>query len=699
MIQLSDNAIKTLSKRYFLKDKNGNCIEDWELLCLRVSSFISQDEKEEDKKKWCDIYFDMMYNLRFIPNTPTIVNAGKKDGQLAACFVLPIEDDIKSIMKTLTDTVIIHKSGGGTGFNFSKLRPKNSRVNTTSGVASGPVSFMKMYNAATEEIKQGGARRGANMAILRIDHPDILEFINCKSDQGKFNNFNISVAITDKFMESLKNKSSYKLISPIDGSVVGELKAEDVFNKIVENAHNNGEPGLFFIDTANHSNCYGEINATNPCGEQPLRDYEACTLGSMNISAYVNNGTFNETLFRDDVSKATRFLDSVISLNCYPIEEIKKSHLETRKIGLGIMGLADFFIKMNVVYGSNESYSLAENIYKILNDVSKKTSAVLGREKGICDACKSLGIERRNLYTTTIAPTGSISIIAGCSGGIEPLFMIGFVRNILDNDKLKEFHMIFREMMGDKLTPEIENKIIGISSIQNVLEIPNKIKRLFVTASDVTIEQHIKMQSIFQKYSDSGVSKTINMSKVATKDDVRNAFLSAYKLKCKGITVYRDGSRDNQPMAGKESEYAERKKFNRTKIMSGTTEKIDTTLGDLLLTINNHAYGEPGEVIINIGKSGLDIHGFSEAIGRLISVMLQHGVPAHKIGRQLKGIQGEDAIFYDGKKYTSILDLIGCRLSSVIKKEKSFAPCPVCGEKMYKAEGCSTCLSCGYSRC
>lgn len=956
MIQLTNNAILTLSKRYFLKDKEGNCIEDWNGLCTRVAHFIACDEKKELIKEWEDKYFDLIYNLRFLPNTPTLMNAGKQDGQLAACFVLPLKDDMRSIMETLTNTVLIHKSGGGTGFDFSPLRPKNSRVSTTTGTASGPISFMRMFNGVTQEVKQGGTRRGANMGILRClggktrvntingkipienlegkeeyiytynekdksvkvskakfyksdfnreiykvtldndneiyctndhlflksngeyvalrdltttsslmalhksidnqgyscvaitgdnsmkmehilvaemklgrelntltnngdrgkedeivhhingitfdnnpqnikvmflsdhaklhsrnllqnqleiarkrknrtleevygkekadswkkkmsisaknresnfknhkikkiefysiedvfdatvedthnfvvedvfvhncDHPDILEFIDCKRKLGEFNNFNISVAITDKFLEAVSKRTTYQLIDPRDNSVFGELKALDVFNKIIENAHATGEPGVFFVDTANRDNLLDKYTATNPCGEQPLLPYEACNLGSLNLSVYVKEDkTFNWDKFAKDVNIATRFLDSVVSSNQYPIDRIKETHFQSRKIGLGVMGLADAFIEMGIVYGSEESYNLASKIYSTLNDVSKETSEELGKEKGYFPLSDKTKIKRRNMFTTTIAPTGSISIIAGCSSGIEPIFKVGYIRNVLDGEKLKEFHYIFKNMMGDKLTSELEDEIIQGNSIQNFSSIPNKIKKLFIVAEDLSVEQHVKMQAVFQKYSDSGVSKTINMNKNATKEDVEKAFILAYNMGCKGITVYRDGSRADQPMASSVDEPLDRKKFNRTKVLSGTTEKIETPLGSLLLTINNHSQGQPGEVIINVSKSGLDANGFSEAIGRLLSIGLQHGIPPHRLGSQLRGIQGEEFIFHDGKKYTSILDLIGARLCGTMNKEKSFAPCPSCGEKMYKAEGCSTCLSCGYSKC
>lgn len=703
-MNLSENATKALIKRYFIKDKNGKVTENWEKLCRRVIDAILKDEKNPEKYK--DDYYDMMYNLRFLPNSPTLMNAGRPMGQLSACFVLPVGDSMEEIFEANKNAALIHKSGGGTGFSFSKLRPKNSIVASTSGVASGPVSFMKVFNASTEAVKQGGTRRGANMAILRVDHPDILEFIDCKQDLSEMNNFNISVAITDKFMEALKNNVTYELINPKDNTVVSKLSAKLVFNKIVYNAWKTGEPGVFFIDKANKFNKWGVINATNPCGEQPIRDNESCNLGSINLSAYImDNGEFNWDLYNKDICLATRFLDSVISVNCYPLDIIKQTHLETRKIGLGVMGFADALIKQGISYGSKEAEDFADRVYSYLNNVSKVTSTLLSKEKGSCIACKETNLERRNYWTTTIAPTGTISIIAGCSSGIEPIFAVAYIRNILDGEKLIEFNPIFKKMMEDngiEITKKLEKEIITKGSIQNIPEIPDNIKKIFLTASDITPEQHIKIQSIFQKYSDSGVSKTINMDESATEKDVYDAYVMAYNLGCKGVTVYRNNSRANQPMANLKEEKS-RKVYNRVAKMSGTTEKVKTNLGNLLLTINEHVYGEPGELILNIGKSGADISGLCECIGRLVSIGLQFGIPANKIAEQMIDIKGDDVIIHDNSKFLSIPDLVGRRLMLTTKekikdKDIILEECPICHNRLYRAEGCKTCI-CGYSKC
>ena len=702
MNQLSDNAIITLNKRYFLKDKEGNIVENWKGLCRRVAKAIALDEDKEDVTTWAKVYSDLIEGLYFIPNTPTLMNAGKKGGQLAACFVLGIEDNMVSIMDTAKDAALIHKSGGGTGFDFSNLRPSDSIVSTTAGTASGPVSFMEMYDGITEKVKQGGTRRGANMGILRVDHPDILKFIDCKQNVDEITNFNISIAITDDFMKAVKDNKEYDLIDPKTKQVVKKLNAKTVFNKIVDNAWQTGEPGLFFIDTANKTNGYGIIYATNPCGEQPLRNNEACNLGSINLVKFIDSaGNFLWDIFIDCVSTAVRFLDSVISMNNYPLDIIKKTHAETRKIGLGVMGFADALIKMGIEYGSQESFDFADKMFGLLTRQSKLTSELLGKEKGVCVASKKY----RNYWTNTIAPTGTISIIAGCSSGIEPNFSVAFLRKILDGETLVEINPVFKELMeqeGVEITKEMEEELLSASSLKDVKGVPTKIKKLFKTASDVTPTEHVQMQAVFQKHSDSGVSKTINMDESAKKSDVAKAYFQAWETGCKGITVYRDGSRPNQPMSNKKEE-RNRKTFNRTTTMSGSTEKIRTPLGNLYLTINNHAHGEPGELILNIGKTGADIRSFAECIARLVSVALQYGMPPHKIAEQMMGLKGEEYIMHDEKRYLSIPDVIGRKLNQATKektKDKDIAmqKCPMCQGKLYQAEGCKTCL-CGYSKC
>ena len=705
MTQLTPNALTTLQQRYFIKNKDGEIVENFEDLCRRVAKHVASCEKPEYREEWEERYYSIMNDLCFLPNTPTLMNAGKPNGQLAACFVLGVEDTMESIMDTAKNSALIHKSGGGTGFDFSRLRAKNSIVATTSGTASGPVSFMDMYNGITEKIKQGGTRRGANMGILRVDHPDIMEFITFKQDLSKLTNFNISVAITDVFMQAVRDNKEYDLIEPNTNKVSGQLKAKEVFDKIVDCAWETGEPGLFFIDVTNKLNGYGVIRATNPCGEQPLRDNESCNLGSINLAKYVNYKKFDWDLYIEDITIATRMLDSIIEVNHYPLEIIKNTHAETRKIGLGVMGYAEALILMGIEYGSEEAEKFADKCYSMMSKVSKATSVELAIEKGKCLACDDWKNPRRNYWTTTIAPTGTISIIAGCSSGIEPIFAVAYERNILDGMKLTEFNPIFRQMMeeaGVEITKAMEQELITNSSIQKIKGIPNEIKKLFKTASDVTVEQHIRTQSIFQKYSDSGISKTINMDETATKKDVAKAYMLAYDLGCKGVTVYRNNSRANQPMSNKIEE-PKRKTYNRTTRMNGFTEKVKTNLGNMYLTINEHAQGEPGEVLITIGKSGADISGLGECIARLASVGLQWGIPPHKIAEQLIGIKGEANIIHENSKFLSIPDLIGRRLDDSAKektkkKETTLEKCPMCESALYNAEGCKTCM-CGYSKC
>lgn len=720
---LSENALTVLNKRYFIRDEQGNVIENWEELCRRVATTIASDEKtKEEQTEWADKYFEMMYNLRFVPNTPTLVNAGRgNDSNYQACFVLPVDDHMKSILKTGTDAAMIHKSGGGTGFNFGHLRPKGSIVKTTSGVASGPVSFMEMYNNITDTIKQGGTRRGANMGILPVDHPDIQMFIDCKQDTSKITNFNISVAATDKFMKAVLDNESYDLVNPFTKKVVQQLNAKEVFDYICKNAHATGEPGFFFIDSANKTDAFSmsdpsrRIEATNPCGEVPLRNYESCTLGSINLSKYVNEQTesIDWDALKCDVHTAVRFLDSVVEINPYPLPEIEETNKQTRKIGLGVMGWADLLILLNIQYGSTASFRLAEKIMRFIRDESHKYSELLGALKGVCFASEVTGGKRRNWWTTIIAPTGSISIIANASSGIEPLFSVAYIRTCMDNTKMTVVNPMFEQALqlaGIALTNDLKEKLLTNMSVRNVTELPRHIRDLFVTTADATMEQHVGMQAAFQKHVDGAVSKTINLVESATVEDVKKAYLLAYELGCKGITIYRDNSRPGQVLSTKKEEKSEKPKIRRRPaITTGTTEKVNTTLGKLYLTINRaHADDEiPTEVFLSIGKSGADILAFSEALGRLVSLSLKYGIPVSQISKQLKGIKGEDFIIHQDKRYLSIPDLIGRRLESetILKENKdekseiAIIRCPECESRVAKSEGCFKCTSCDWSKC
>jgi ribonucleoside-diphosphate reductase alpha chain len=702
---ISKNALEVLNRRYFLKDKDGNIIEDWEKLCRRVSKAVSKNDKKKEQD-----YFDLMYNLRFLPNSPTLMNAGTEMGALSACFVIPIKDNLISIMDAVKNAALIHQSGGGTGFDFSELRTSGSSVKSTQGVASGPISFMKIFNEATEQVKQGGKRRGANIALLRVDHPDILDFIICKQDTDKLINFNISVAITDKFMKALANDKDYDLIAPNTGEIVKSISAKKVFDSIIKNAWNNGEPGLVFINTMNKTNIYGEIRGVNPCSEQPLLPYESCDLGSINLSKYMSfdsfgdsNGVFDWSYLERSIRIAVRFLDDVISVNKFPLEIIKDKTEKTRKIGLGIMGLADVFIKMKIPYGSKKSFQIAEKIMKFIDDISKNESEKIGKEMGLCLATKELKLKRRNLYTTTIAPTGTISMIADCSSGCEPLYAIGYIKTCMDNTKLEYLYPMFIEEMeksGIEITDSMKEQIFKDGSIQKIKDIPDSIKEVFVTAYDILPENHIKMQSYLQKHVDSAISKTINLPQSALQKDVREAYLLAYKLGCKGVTVYRDGSRPIQVLSTKKEE--ETKTRYRSKTTIGHTVKVKTPLGKLYSTINKNKEedDEPIEVLLNLGKSGTSLDSFIEAIGRLISIGLKNKIPAHIIAKAIIGIKSED-VGFDGGKYSSIPDLVGKTILQYCKEKAELddvAICPLCDAKLRVQEGCINCI-CGYSKC
>lgn len=565
---LTENALRVLKARYLLKDENGRVIETPEEMFLRVTRTISSAERfyGGDPIQWEKRFFEMMTDLRFLPNSPTLMNAGKDIGQLAACFVLPVDDSMQGIFDTLKNAALILQSGGGTGFSFSRLRPKTDIVRSTGGIASGPVSFMKIYDAATEVIKQGGARRGANMGILRVDHPDILEFIRIKRSGSELTNFNISVAITDAFMEALKIDKEYELINPRSKKVVGRLRASEVFDEIVASAWETGDPGLVFIDRINRFNPtphIGEIESTNPCGEQPLLPYEACILGSLNLSKYVIDPPLfkpheerlniedhiNFQALAEDIASAVRFLDNAIDVNRYPLPAIEAMHKGNRKIGLGVMGWADMLILLSVRYDSEQAFKLARKVMRFISEKSKEASIALAKERGpfpnfkgsVYDLSGKPAI--RNATTTTIAPTGTLSIIADCSSGIEPLFAIAFKRLILDTE-LTEINKYFFRVARDQgfYSPELEDSVIRKGSLRGIKGIPSWVKRIFRTAHEISPEDHIEMQAAFQEYTDNAVSKTINLPKTAKKKDVYNAFMLAYEKGLKGITIFRYGT-------------------------------------------------------------------------------------------------------------------------------------------------------------
>lgn len=578
MSELTPNALKVLEGRYLKKDENGRTIETPEEMFRRVARTIAGAEriygvKEEEVRKVEDSFYDVMRNLDFLPNSPTLMNAGREIGQLAACFVLPVEDSMVSIFESLKNAALILQSGGGTGFSFSKLRPKRDKVMSTGGIASGPVSFMKVFNTATEVIKQGGARRGANMGILRVDHPDIIDFITVKREEGELANFNISVAVTDAFMESVQKDREYDLFNPRTGKVVGKQMARDVFEQIIQSAWETGDPGLIFIDRINRDNPtphLGVIESTNPCGEQPLLPNEACVLGSINLAKMVKTpsltlpprgggrgwgGTYK--LYEVDYQKlektvrlTIRFLDNAIDANRYPIPQIEAMHKGNRKIGLGVMGWADMLIKLEIPYDSEEALNLAREVMKFIRDKTREESERLSEKRGLFPNFKGSIYDRegmprvRNATTTTIAPTGTLSIIANCSSGIEPLFAIYYTRHIMDT-VLEEASPLFIKRAKEEgfYSDELMKKIAVKGTLRGIKEIPKAAKKLFVTAHDISPAFHIDMQAAFQEYTDNAVSKTINLPKKATKEDVKRAYLYAYSKGCKGITIYRYGTK------------------------------------------------------------------------------------------------------------------------------------------------------------
>ncbi len=737
---LSNNTLTVLEKRYLKKDIHGNVVETPEGLFRRVARHIAQAEKnygasDADVKDVEDRFYDMMTEFRFLPNSPTLMNAGNELGQLAACFVLPVEDSLDQIFETVKNAALIHKSGGGTGFSFSRLRAKDCRVGTTGGVASGPVSFMKIFNTATEQIKQGGTRRGANMAILRVDHPDILEFIHCKKDNRELNNFNISVGVTDAFIKAARAGKTYKLIDPRNGDSAGTLNAADVYKSIIKQAWQNGDPGIIFLDRINKDNPtpeLGMIESTNPCGEQPLLPMEACNLGSINLANFViwsekdEKYTVDFKALKETVDLSVRFLDNTIDMSVYPLAEINAMVKGNRKIGLGVMGFADLLFRLNVPYSSEEALALADSVMGFIQKESHKASCALGRERGTFENFgKSVYKNKkdcpmRNATTTTIAPTGTLSILAGCSSGIEPLFALSFVRRVMDNNELVEVNPWFEEKAREEgfYSKDLMDTIARMGGIAELDEIPQDIRNVFVTAHDVPPEWHIRMQAAFQKHTDNAVSKTVNLPESATAEDVMAIYDMAFDLGCKGVTIYRDGSKENQVLSFTNGQKQEVVHSNgsvsyrmkeRPETLEGFTTKMNTGMGQLYVTVTEFE-GRPFEVFATIGKSGKSTTAKTEAIGRLVSLALRSGVDVGEIVEQIKGIGGEHAVFQKGGPVLSIPDAIGRVLEKRYKDKITNKPkkaenslkadvCPECGMTIAFEEGCMTCHSCGFSKC
>ncbi len=652
-LTLSENGLKVLEKRYLKRDKNGNPVETPKELFYRVASTLANADmkygkSEAEAAELTKKFYSCIAQRYFMPNSPTLMNAGRELGQLAACFVLPVEDSLEDIFETIKNTALIHKSGGGTGFNFSHLRPKNDVVKTTMGVSSGPISFMEVFNAATEAIKQGGTRRGANMGILRVDHPDILEFIDAKFDGSKLNNFNISVGITNKFMDAVLNGEDYELIHPKTKEPVKKLNAKEVFDIIVDHAWRNGEPGIIFLDKMNADNptpLLGPIESTNPCGEVPLLPYEACNLGSINLSRFVEEKNGNLTINWEKLAEVTRlaihFLDNVITINNYPLPKIAQMVTSNRKIGLGVMGWADMLMMLNIPYDSEEGTNLASQIMEFIDYHSKIESIELAKERGrfasfsgsIYDGQnflfnkyknKSAGMISdeqwadldkqiaqygiRNATTTCIAPTGTISMIASTSGGVEPLFGLVFLRNVMDGTLMYEVNPIFEKLAKERgfYSEELMAKISEKGTVHGIDGVPEDVQRVFVTAHDVSPEWHVKMQAAFQLHTDNAVSKTVNFEENASREDIEKTYYLAYKSNLKGITVYRNNSRIFQPMniEKKETPKEEIKK-EETKMQEPQTQYA----GELKVKIcpecgTKIEYSEGCFICLNCGYSG-----------------------------------------------------------------------------------------------
>lgn len=699
-LNFSTNALKVLEKRYLLKDEEGDSLETPEDLLRRVARAIASaevnyngNEQELEEK-----FYEMMKELEFMPNSPTLMNAGTEIGQLSACFVLPIEDSMEGIFESLKEAALIHKSGGGTGFSFTRLRPSNDLVHSTTGVSSGPISFMKVFDAATDVIKQGGKRRGANMGILRIDHPDILDFIQMKADMKTLQNFNISVAVTDKFMEALEVDGEYELINPRNGEPLRSLKARMVWDIILSNAWKNGDPGLIFIDEINrHNLCphLGEIEATNPCGEQPLLAYESCNLGSINLNKFVNeeSNDLNWDKLREIVHLAVHFLDNVIDVNHYPIDKIAEKTRSTRKVGLGVMGFADVLYRLGIKYDSDFGIKFGEKVMQFIDSEARKKSMLLAEDRGVFPAYKGSihernGIRMRNTCVTTVAPTGTIGMLAEASGGLEPNFAISFIKNVMDGTELVYTNKYFEET-AQKLgffSKELMREISKVGSIQDFEEIPQEIREVFVTAQDIAPEWHIRMQAAFQKYVDSSVSKTINFPTDAQIDDIEESYKLAYKLGCKGVTIYRDKSRESQVLnIGR---------VNKKKEVIGSTPTPKKVEESPMREVKAPEIHEPRA------------HGNVESSAQEVTLPLvsDEGTSSQS---QISSEYNSMAEEFTLPPIQPLRESRSVGAASVMTQPKILTKheimegkiCPECGTSLQIAEGCMLCLGCGFSAC
>jgi ribonucleoside-diphosphate reductase alpha chain len=736
-IELSDNAFRVLERRYLAKDGEGRVVETPQELFHRVAKHIASAELVYDPKTDVSVHEEtfcqLMERLEFLPNSPTLMNAGRELGQLSACFVLPIADSMESIFDAVKYTALIHKSGGGTGFSFSRLRPERDRVGSTGGVASGPVSFMRVFDTTTDVIKQGGMRRGANMAILNVEHPDILRFIEAKDDPEALTNFNLSVAVTDQFMKAVGKGTDYSLVNPRTGEEMDRLNAKQVFDRIVDMACRTGDPGVVFIDEINRHNPtpqLGKIESTNPCGEQPLLPFESCNLGSINLSKMVADRNGQPCVDYDKLSRAAtlavRFLDNVIEVNQFPLPEIAEMTRTTRKIGLGVMGFADMLIQLGVPYDSEQGLTVAEQIAHFISKEADRASIELAEERGVFPAFQGSiydipdGPRFRNASRTTIAPTGSLSIIANCSSGIEPLFALSYVRHILEGEEFVEVNPYFEEAAkrGGFYSAELMKQLAEGKKLKDIEEVPEATKALFVTAHDISPEWHVKMQAVFQKFTDSAVSKTVNFPSEATPEDVANVYMLAYREGLKGITIYRDRSRESQVLTvGEAAKKAEGKlgPRKRPKVTRGVTERVNTGCGHIYVTVNFDQQGI-SEVFSTLGKAGGCAAAQLEAISRLTSVALRSGIDIDSIVKHLRGIRCPSIAWEQGHATLSCADAIASVLEKYIKREVTDSnremhsrnpgmvgswagQCPDCGGPLIYQEGCNICLACGFTKC
>ena len=784
---LSENAYVVMERRITARNDQGDSIETPDECFHRVAKNLAEAElrfggTEADRAAAEDLFYRTMASLDFLPNSPTLVNAGRELQQLSACFVLPVEDSIEGIFEAIKHTAMIHKSGGGTGFSFSRLRPANDRVQSTMGVASGPVSFMKVFDSATEAIKQGGTRRGANMGILRVDHPDIDEFIAMKADMTTLQNFNISVAITDKFMEALERGEDYELYNPKSGEVMGTRSAAALWDTLVNNAWKNGDPGMVFIDRINAGRANpvpprGPVESTNPCGEQPLYPYDSCNLGSINLGHFTKGEAGSKTVDYERLGKlihrTVHLLDNVIEMNAYPIPEIAETSHSIRRIGLGVMGWADMLIELRVPYDSNEALDVAREVMGFIQREADNASERLASLRGTFPDWKVSvygpgGSEgprpMRNSTRTTIAPTGTLSIIADCSGGIEPVFSLAFIRShYLDKDdptkrtELAEVNRQFEEAGKAEgwYSEELIRFLAEGGHLAEREEVPAWAKRVFVTAHDIAPEWHVRMQSAFQEYTDNAVSKTINFPNSATVEDVRHAYALAYETGCKGITIYRDGSRDLQVLkhAVKEevSDAAAAVEAAQALVLqhggpvrrrmpderAAITHKFRVGEQEGYMTVGMFEDGTPGEVFINVSKQGSTVSGLMDTVAMLTSYALQYGVPISELASKLKNTRFEPSGPTGNKEIplsTSIVDYVfrwleqkfgerapaiqytlipadqvaastasDAPLAIIPKPQDSHVPsgvgCPDCGAVLFYGEGCLLCRNCGYNKC